>query len=258
MRELRMRRGSWGEFVGDALRVAMAAGCVGATTFNLARADESSIAIVTGSIKSCESNESLVTHLQLVPATRGERDRSNDVAVFVQPAPGGEQIPSPLSTEPLDRAEKAWVTEDRKPIGAVGLNITPGKGDMPANVAATAEQQMPSSFEGQRRHTRPLRYMYGWPASNICHNPLYFEEPGVERYGRTSGPLLQPVVSGLHFYGNVALFPWKMAVHPPRSLLCKGSTQYCSPSPFLRKHPLLRLGAGSAQSAVVTTGLLVP
>jgi hypothetical protein len=258
-----MRRSSRGERIGKAMRVAMAAACLGASTFDHARAEESTIAIVAGSTKVNASEETQVTHIQLVPATRGDRrapkvTASNNVALLVQSSPGGEQIPSPLANEPLDRAEQAWVNEDRKPIGNVGLDIAPDKGDMPANVAAAAEQNLPSTFEGQRRHTRPLRYMYGWPASNICHNPLYFEEPGVERYGRTAGPLLQPVVSGLHFYGNVAAFPWKMAVHPPRSLLCKGSTQYCSPSPFLRKHPLLRLGAGSAQSAVVTTGLLVP
>ena len=33
-----------------------------------------------------------------------------------------------------------------------------------------------------------------WKASNLCHNPLYFEDVNLERYGHTRGPLLEPLV----------------------------------------------------------------
>jgi hypothetical protein len=53
-----------------------------------------------------------------------------------------------------------------------------------------------------------------WKASANCHNPLYFEEVQLERYGHTAGPLMQPVVSGAHFFFNIAVLPYKMGIHP--------------------------------------------
>lgn len=56
---------------------------------------------------------------------------------------------------------------------------------------------------------------YTWKASALCHKPLYFEEPQLERYGHSAGPLAQPVISGAHFFANIAILPYKMGVHPP-------------------------------------------
>ena len=111
--------------------------------------------------------------------------------------------------------------------------------------------------EGSRPMTEPLTYHYGWAASNLCHNPLYFEEPGVERFGRSYG-VLQPVASGIHFFSNVALLPAKMVVHPPRSWECKAGNCHCSASPFLEAHPVLRYTAGAAQAGVATAAMLLP
>ncbi|HUG69256.1 MAG TPA: hypothetical protein VMM76_16005, partial [Pirellulaceae bacterium] len=43
-----------------------------------------------------------------------------------------------------------------------------------------------------------------WKASGVCHKPLYFEEVQLERYGHTAGPVIQPVLSGAHFFLNIA------------------------------------------------------
>lgn len=53
-----------------------------------------------------------------------------------------------------------------------------------------------------------------WKASGLCHRPLYFDEPQLERYGHTLGPLVQPALSGAHFFANIAILPYKMGVHP--------------------------------------------
>lgn len=54
-----------------------------------------------------------------------------------------------------------------------------------------------------------------WKASGLCHKPLYFEQVGVERYGHSLGPILQPIWSGVDFYGRIFLLPYEMGIEPP-------------------------------------------
>lgn len=54
-----------------------------------------------------------------------------------------------------------------------------------------------------------------WNASNICSNTRYFEQVNLERYGHSAGPILQPIASSAHFFGNVFALPYKMGIHPP-------------------------------------------
>lgn len=54
-----------------------------------------------------------------------------------------------------------------------------------------------------------------WKASGVCHKPLYFEEPQLERYGHTTGHVVQPVLSGVHFFGNLVALPYHAGINPP-------------------------------------------
>jgi hypothetical protein len=62
---------------------------------------------------------------------------------------------------------------------------------------------------------QPLVPMYAF-----AYHPLYFEDINLERCGRTCGLCLQPVLSGVHFFGTVAILPYKMLVSPPCSYVC--------------------------------------
>ncbi len=53
-----------------------------------------------------------------------------------------------------------------------------------------------------------------WKASGACHKPLYFEEVQLERYGHEWGPVVQPAISTVKFFGNLAVLPYKMGIHP--------------------------------------------
>ncbi|HAN99581.1 MAG TPA: hypothetical protein DCQ98_20100 [Planctomycetaceae bacterium] len=55
---------------------------------------------------------------------------------------------------------------------------------------------------------------YGWDAPNFFHRPLYFEETNLERYGHQYR-LIQPVVSGAHFFGTLPILPYKMGSKQP-------------------------------------------
>ena len=99
-----------------------------------------------------------------------------------------------------------------------------------------------------------------WTASNLCHNPRYFESVNLERYGHTRGPLLEPVVQSAHFFGNIFILPYKMGVHGPRE--CQYALGYYRPgndAPWI-KQPLPISARGAIAQAATMTGLfwLIP
>ena len=61
------------------------------------------------------------------------------------------------------------------------------------------------------------RTVLQWEPTNLWYHPLYFEDPGLERYGHTRRPWLQPLVSSGRFFGQVASLPYQMTLHPPSS-----------------------------------------
>ena len=66
-----------------------------------------------------------------------------------------------------------------------------------------------------QREYRPV--ILGWETPDLCYHPLFFEDIGLERYGQDAG-LLQPVLSGAHFFGRVATLPLHAMTRRPRSL----------------------------------------
>jgi hypothetical protein len=53
-----------------------------------------------------------------------------------------------------------------------------------------------------------------WEASNLHHNPLYFEDPALERYGHTHNCVVQPLVSMGRFGVQLIGLPYQLALHP--------------------------------------------
>ena len=56
---------------------------------------------------------------------------------------------------------------------------------------------------------------FTWTSPATCHKPLYFEEVQLERYGHSAGPILQPILSGAHFFGSAVMLPYKTGLNPP-------------------------------------------
>ena len=99
-----------------------------------------------------------------------------------------------------------------------------------------------------------------WKASNLSHHPLYFESVNLERYGHTRGPLIEPVVQTAHFFGNIAILPYKMGVHGPReSQYALGYYRPGNEAPWI-KQPLPISARGALAQAATMTGLfwLIP
>lgn len=55
---------------------------------------------------------------------------------------------------------------------------------------------------------------YSFEATNVWSNPLYFEDPALERYGHTLPPVIQPIASVARFGVQTVFLPYQMAVKP--------------------------------------------
>ncbi|MBX3420228.1 MAG: hypothetical protein KF752_01595 [Pirellulaceae bacterium] len=99
-----------------------------------------------------------------------------------------------------------------------------------------------------------------WKASGACHNPLYFEQVQLERYGHETGPVLQPLISSAHFFLTLPILPYKMGVHPPHE--CQYALGYFRPgscAPYMVQPFPWSLRGGLAQAGVWTgASALIP
>lgn len=96
---------------------------------------------------------------------------------------------------------------------------------MPTSSAIAEHADQPRWVDVEEGDGMPLTVVSYSPWT-ICYRPLYFEEINLERYGCCVG-LVQPAISGAHFFGSVALMPYKMAVWPPRSCVCSNGFSRC-------------------------------
>lgn len=93
---------------------------------------------------------------------------------------------------------------------------------------------------------------YTWKASGLCHKPLYFEQIQLERYGHSAGPLVQPILSGAHFFASAALLPYKMGINPLSE--CQYSLGYYRPgdcAPYLVPPLPISLRGAMAQTGAI-------
>jgi hypothetical protein len=54
-----------------------------------------------------------------------------------------------------------------------------------------------------------------WAASELVHQPLYFDDEPLERYGQSICPLVQPVFSAARFFGTLPVLPYKVGLDHP-------------------------------------------
>jgi hypothetical protein len=105
-----------------------------------------------------------------------------------------------------------------------------------------------------------LASTFNYHASGLCHKPLYWEEVQLERYGHTAGPLRQPLISGAHFFINLAALPYKMAINPPTE--CQYPLGYYRPgncAPWMIPPiPLSLRGAAAEVGAAIGMAYIIP
>ena len=103
--------------------------------------------------------------------------------------------------------ELAELDNDR--ISSIDLSVRvegkPGE-DFPFECALGGKQHEPRQWP---------QITYNWKAAALCHKPLYFEQVQLERYGHSWGPYVQPIMSGVHFFGTLPVLPYKMGIRTP-------------------------------------------
>lgn len=55
---------------------------------------------------------------------------------------------------------------------------------------------------------------YCWEPTNLYHNPIYFEDVSLERYGHTRHYLIQPIFSIAKFAVQLGGLPYQMSIYP--------------------------------------------
>jgi len=137
--------------------------------------------------------------------------------------PVKDSISESFSTRQVDEKDFDMSCESSEPMHRIteitnDIEVKDGK-ILPKScpLSPAGEQFPPREFPGTN---------FTWTASNLCHNPLYFEQPALERYGHTIGPL-QPVVSGVGFLATIPALPWLMAIDPPNE--CQYALGYYRP-----------------------------
>lgn len=118
--------------------------------------------------------------------------------------------PEPPASVSADYAGQTTRAEQKpkpfKPISELTTNIAPSQGALPEDYPMVASPGQPRAF---------APCLYTWTASGLYHKPLYFEDVGLERYGHSCCPCLQPIVSGARFFGTVLVVPYEMGLEPP-------------------------------------------
>lgn len=174
--------------------------------------------------------------------------------LHAQPNPRAEQVApgiQQIRTAPAKDGSK--VDLSIRPINSISLNITPqSKGDLPPNLAQESmRDELPQLL--QDRPYEPWNYY--WTATAFAHQPLYFEQVNVERYGHNAG-CLQPVFSAAHFFGTIPILPYKMGMdHPNECIYTLGHSRPGDCNAWER-HELRWSLCGAIAQGAVTTGLV--
>jgi hypothetical protein len=136
-----------------------------------------------------------------------------------------------------------------KPINAITNKIAAEPGDFPPECDLGNPPFKPRCFP---------EMVYAWKASNLCHKPLYFEQPAVERYGHALPPVIQPLASGAHFFVDVLLLPYHMGLELPQE--CVYSLGYYRPgscAPFHIDGFPISARAAAFQAGAILSGTAI-
>lgn len=130
-----------------------------------------------------------------------------------------QPLPLPAPSKPREPAAPHEPAGDFQPIGTLSASVAVGTS------AADAEVSGSDRPEDTLDHPEWIAVSRGvplpaWPSlsplkSISHHQPLYFEDANLERYGTSKHPRLQPLRSAAHFGLSAATLPYQMALQRP-------------------------------------------
>ncbi len=165
-----------------------------------------------------------------------------------------------VSTSPAAPAKDPCAATVAKPLNALGINIAQPAGQLPTDLAGPCWEQINQSSGGAAARCWPM-FCYQWDATCFCHQPLYFEEINLERYGYQCGDkcclgyecCLQPAASAAHFFGTIPVLPYCMTVECPGDCIYTlGHYRPGSCPPWRWHWPPCDIVAADAEAGVLT------
>lgn len=124
-----------------------------------------------------------------------------------------------LDPEGATSAEVVPEEEQSRAVSRLQRRITDIQPTLSYAMRGIDEAQLPKDFYQQVESEEMVAQagspaVLHWAPTNFAHNPLYFEDPALERYGHTYHPLIQPFASTGRFATQLVGLPWQMTLHP--------------------------------------------
>ncbi|WP_339728230.1 hypothetical protein [uncultured Gimesia sp.] len=146
-----------------------------------------------------------------------------------------------------------------KPLSQLSISAKPPAGDLPKNTAAEQLEKLPTRQVVMGETRNWALSTKEWEAPGIAYNPLYFEEPYLERYGYNYGAL-QPFLSAGRFFGRIPALPYMIGAYPMDE--CRYPLGYARPGdcpPYqVEKLPLSARGVLFESLTVTGLVFLIP
>ena len=145
-----------------------------------------------------------------------------------------------------------------QPISQLNADISHDAERLPLDCAVDLFQAARGSADLAHHARWDSMTDFHWKATELSHQPLYFDDQILERYGQTIAPCVQPVISGAKFFGTLPSMPYRMWInrtHDYRTTL--GYHRPGSATPCYRDAVHWRWDAASFQGGAIVGALLL-
>lgn len=148
--------------------------------------------------------------------------------------PGRERL---FGTRDTERELEERMRQERRDSGTPGDAI-----QFPVRPELTGEAFQPRKFDPLICQVEP---------SYVAYRRLFFEEKNSERYGWECG-YMQPAISTMYFFRDVALLPHNLATYPCRRFeTSAGQCRPGDPTPYLLYPPEFTASGLAAEAGVI-------
>jgi hypothetical protein len=134
--------------------------------------------------------------------------------VWIAQAPSDDRIGETIATPPqrsFECPDLEKIGFKQKQLDNLSLDARIHEKRLPADCSTSVFQGTALGDDGRSW----LATDFNWAASDLYAQPAYFDDPVLERYGQTHHPLVQPWLSGAHFFSQFPLMSYKIVTDRP-------------------------------------------
>jgi hypothetical protein len=156
---------------------------------------------------------------------------SAETAAETHPVPDAIRLAESEPTSELDPEETPAAVTQQERIASVAPSQPPEPAyptnPPPARRSSRSASRTPDRVRAMADFGAQVRLPV--PRVVPCSQPPYFEDSNLERTGRSAGAVVQPLLSSVHFFGSVGVWPVKMVRACPGSLVCPQEERFQLP-----------------------------